>query len=199
MATLPRSSKHPTPTSSALHQQPRPEQRPHSDFDAGINASVAWTGSLEGASSSPSSFDSNTGFSGLRLSNVRSPNDSGDSSFTHNYYGYDDGNGTPNTNDEPPRPARALYAFVGKPEFQELTVEAGDELEVLKEELADGWSLARVSGMGGGTRGGVGEVGLLPREYYIVCITRFALCSLRRWLIDLHHSSHRISRLRRDW
>ncbi|KAL1742546.1 hypothetical protein HDZ31DRAFT_42969 [Schizophyllum fasciatum] len=60
--------------------------------------------------------------------------------------------------DEPrSRPARALYNFEGKPEFRELTVCAGDELRVLREELPDGWSLVRADS---------GEVGLLPRTYY---------------------------------
>ncbi|KAG5643644.1 hypothetical protein DXG03_000570 [Asterophora parasitica] len=53
--------------------------------------------------------------------------------------------------------ARALYNFEGKPEFRELNVEAGDALEVVKEDLADGWSLVKTS---------TGEVGLLPKSYY---------------------------------
>jgi sorting nexin-9/18/33 len=57
------------------------------------------------------------------------------------------------------RPARALYEFHGKPEFRELSVEAGDEVIVVKEELSDGWSLVRND---------AGEVGLLPRTYYTV-------------------------------
>lgn len=56
------------------------------------------------------------------------------------------------------RLARALYDFEGLAEFQELSVIAGDALTVLKEELADGWSLAKCKG----------EVGLIPRTYYIV-------------------------------
>jgi len=59
------------------------------------------------------------------------------------------------------RPARALYDFEGKAEFRELSVAAGDDLDVLKEDLADGWSLAK---------NGAGEVGLLPQTYYIVCL-----------------------------
>lgn len=60
---------------------------------------------------------------------------------------------------EKPRPARALYDFEGKAEFRELHVAAGDDLEVIKEDLADGWSLVR---------NGAGEVGLLPQTYYTV-------------------------------
>jgi sorting nexin-9/18/33 len=56
--------------------------------------------------------------------------------------------------------ARALYQFEGKAEFRELSVEAGDDLEVVKEDLADGWSLVKND---------VGELGLLPRAYYTVC------------------------------
>jgi sorting nexin-9/18/33 len=64
-----------------------------------------------------------------------------------------------NTDDEN-RPARALYDFEGKVEFRELSVQAGDEIDVVKEELADGWSLVKNE---------AGEVGLLPRTYYTVC------------------------------
>ncbi|KAJ7167312.1 hypothetical protein C8R43DRAFT_1121750 [Mycena crocata] len=110
MATLPRSPK----TSRILG----PSQRPRSDFDAGINASTAWTEHLESSGS---------------LSDEE-PDEEG----TH-------------------RPARALYDFEGKAEFQELSVDAGDELEVVKEDLADGWSLVKNE---------AGEVGLLPRTYY---------------------------------
>lgn len=59
------------------------------------------------------------------------------------------------------RQARALYAFEGKPEFRELTVEAGDDLDVIKERIPDGWSLVR--------RTVDGQIGLLPRSYYTVC------------------------------
>ena len=58
------------------------------------------------------------------------------------------------------RAARALYDFEGKPEFRELTLSAGDELDILKEELDDGWSLANMDG----------KVGLIPRTYYAVCV-----------------------------
>ncbi|KAF9494964.1 hypothetical protein BDN71DRAFT_1470800 [Pleurotus eryngii] len=57
----------------------------------------------------------------------------------------------------PTRPARALYDFLGKPEFKELTVDAGDEIHVLKEDLPDGWSLVKAAN---------NEVGLVPRAYY---------------------------------
>ncbi|KAJ8468877.1 hypothetical protein ONZ45_g17082 [Pleurotus djamor] len=59
--------------------------------------------------------------------------------------------------DYPTRPARALYDFEGKPEFKELSVVAGDDIHVLKEDLPDGWSLVKNSD---------NEVGLLPRTYY---------------------------------
>lgn len=57
-------------------------------------------------------------------------------------------------------PARVLYKFEGNAEFRELTVEAGDEVEVVKEDVGEGWSLVRDS---------LGEVGLLPQSYYRVC------------------------------
>lgn len=55
--------------------------------------------------------------------------------------------------------ARALYQFKGKAEFRELTVEAGDELEVLKQDVGDGWSLVKTED---------GKIGLLPTAYYTV-------------------------------
>ncbi|KAF9072231.1 hypothetical protein BDP27DRAFT_1320612 [Rhodocollybia butyracea] len=110
MATLPRSTKS---SSSGAN-------RPYSavEFDAGINASTAWTLHQHSTES--------------ELSDEEQPLE---------------------TNR---RPARALYDFDGKAEFRELTVRAGDELQVVKEELADGWSL--VSDV-------QGEMGLLPRSY----------------------------------
>lgn len=65
------------------------------------------------------------------------------------------------------RAARALYDFEGKPEFHELTMSAGDELDILKDELDDGWSLANVDG----------KVGLIPRTYYAVCAPRMTMTS----------------------
>ncbi|KAF5379083.1 hypothetical protein D9615_005912 [Tricholomella constricta] len=55
------------------------------------------------------------------------------------------------------RSARALYDFEGKAEFRELNVVAGDALEIVKEDLADGWSLVKTTAR---------EIGLLPRSYY---------------------------------
>jgi sorting nexin-9/18/33 len=114
MATLPRTTK-----PSTLFT------RPQSEFDAGINASTAWTEHLERES--------------ISLSDEEPDNDA-DSAETH-------------------RQARALYRFEGKAEFRELSVEAGDDLDVVKEDLADGWSLVKNY---------MGEVGLLPRTYYTV-------------------------------
>lgn len=62
------------------------------------------------------------------------------------------------------RPARALYSFEGKPEFREVCLSAGDEIEVVREEVGDGWSLVKLF-----IEGGV-ELGLLPRSYYTVCL-----------------------------
>jgi sorting nexin-9/18/33 len=115
MATLPRSAKSSTPNSSAFH-------RPHSalDFDAGINASTAWTEHLE------------------RSISDEEPDEEPDDDTQY-------------------RTARALYAFEGKAEFRELSIEAGVTLYVVKEKLADGWSLVKTVD---------GEMGLLPRSYY---------------------------------
>jgi sorting nexin-9/18/33 len=65
------------------------------------------------------------------------------------------------------RPARALYAFDGKAEFRELSVRAGDSLEVLRPDAGEGWSLVSCGR----------EVGLLPQSYYIVSYTVYASCS----------------------
>lgn len=117
MTTLPRTNKSPATVSLSIFE------RPQSEFDAGINTSVAWTEHLERGSLSDDEPDT------------------------------DQDQGTDN------RPARALYRFEGKAEFRELSVEAGDDLEVVKEQLADGWSLVKNE---------AGEVGLLPRTYYTV-------------------------------
>ncbi|KAJ6588777.1 PX-domain-containing protein [Mycena capillaripes] len=114
MATLPRS-----PKSSKFLPSSAAQRRPHSEFDAGINASTAWTEHLGSLSD-------------------EEPDDEEAAEGTT-------------------RPARALYDFEGKSEFRELSVDAGDELEVVKEDLADGWSLVKNE---------AGEVGLLPRTYY---------------------------------
>jgi sorting nexin-9/18/33 len=128
MATLPRASKiNPSGTSNSIFQ------RPQSEFDAGINASTAWTEHLETGSASNSGSGS--------LSDEEPDDDDPEKQ-------------------EPHQPARALYEFEGKAEFRELSVQAGDDLEVVKENLSDGWSLMK---------NGAGEVGLLPRTYYTVC------------------------------
>ncbi|KAJ7211387.1 hypothetical protein GGX14DRAFT_624604 [Mycena pura] len=118
MATLPRS-----PSASKFLSPSAAVKRPHSDFDAGINTSTAWTEHLESSGS---------------LSD-------------------EEPEGEEETEHGPLRPGRALYDFEGKTEFRELSVEAGDEIEIVKEDLADGWSLVKNV---------AGEVGLLPRTYY---------------------------------
>lgn len=147
MATLPRSTRYPSGPSSTI------SQRPVSEFDAGINTSAAWTESLESGGPPPS------------LSKARSRQ-------------YFSESGLPSSvpqdeiEDEPEimtRPARALYAFEGKAEFRELTVEAGDELEVVKEDVGDGWSLVKDSSE---------EIGLLPQTYYTVRCTKVIVMNL---------------------
>lgn len=138
MATLPRSRYPPAPASII-------SQRPVSEFDSGINTSTAWTEHLV------------TGSSSDTLSKARSRQHYSESDARHAQSEDDD-------DDEPElmtRPARALYAFEGKAEFRELKVEAGDELDVVKEDVGDGWSLVRDA---------TGEIGLLPKTYYTVCL-----------------------------
>jgi sorting nexin-9/18/33 len=102
-----------------------------SDFDAGLNTSAAWTESLERDHSNSLSDEE--------------PDEDGHLDYLK----------------QTGRSARALYAFEGKQEFREVRVAAGDEIEVLKEEVGDGWSLVKLA---------VGaELGLLPQTYYTVC------------------------------
>jgi hypothetical protein len=125
MATLPRSSSRPAALAASTFA------RHQSEFDAGINASHAWTEHLDRGSDSLSDEEPEVN-------------------------GADDGD-----DEDENRPARALYDFEGKPEFRELTVAAGEEILVIKEDLADGWSLVKND---------TGELGLLPRTYYTVWV-----------------------------
>ena len=120
------------------------------DFDAGLNTSSAWTESLDNASrKSQASI------------NVNSLSDDESEDAPEVAAKEDDADPVPEASG---RPARALYAFEGKPEFRELTaVQAGDMLSVLREEVGDGWSLVRHHG-----EGVKAEVGLLPQSYYTV-------------------------------
>ncbi|CAG8436082.1 754_t:CDS:10 [Ambispora gerdemannii] len=60
------------------------------------------------------------------------------------------------------RQARALYDFEGIPSYRELSFRAGDVLTVLKQQLAEGWSLGQKDGI----------TGLIP-EAYITYINDF--------------------------
>lgn len=112
------------------------------EFDAGLNASSAWTEARHSHIST--NINSLSDDEASDEETDQASNDSGLETVTG-------------------RTARALYTFEGKPEFRELTsVQAGDELEVLKEEVGDGWSLVRW--YSNDRR----EIGLLPRSYYTV-------------------------------
>ncbi|TFY58146.1 hypothetical protein EVJ58_g6601 [Rhodofomes roseus] len=105
----------------------QPLSRPHTnvalEFDSGLNSSAAWTASDAAKRSSNASADVN-------------PNILSD----------DEGDDEPDLESLQGRSARALYAFEGRAEFRELVcVEAGDELEVLKEDVGDGWSLVKLA------------------------------------------------------
>ena len=114
------------------------------DFDAGLNTSSAWTE----ARNSHISTNINS------LSDEEVSDDEADP-----------GNDDSALDGVSGRTARALFNFEGKPEFRELTsVQAGDDLEVLKEEVGDGWSLVRW--YSDERR----ETGLLPKSYYTVRI-----------------------------
>ncbi|KAI0035450.1 hypothetical protein K488DRAFT_43230 [Vararia minispora EC-137] len=103
------------------------------DFDAGINTSAAWTEHRE--------RESMLSFTAVppSLSDDEGDGDEDDAANLDN------------------RSARVLHKFEGKPEFRELSVDAGDEIEIVREDAGDGWSLVRNT---------VGELGLLPQTYY---------------------------------
>lgn len=134
MSTLPRISKFPP---SELYP------RPQSDFDTGVNTSTAWTEHLENG---PRKYLSESDVPGSLSDEEPDEND-----------------GSEDLGVLPIRLARTLYQFEGKPEFRELSTEAGDAIYVLKEEVGDGWSLVKNS---------TGEVGLLPKSYYTVCLVK---------------------------
>jgi hypothetical protein len=56
------------------------------------------------------------------------------------------------------RQARALYNFEGEASYQELSFKAGDVLNVLEQQLSEGWSLAEKDGI----------TGLVPESYITV-------------------------------
>lgn len=141
--------------------------RPHShpgelEFDSGINTSAAWTVSLNNPDGSPRLSVNGGGNAGVPATvQEEEPADPPES--------VDGDDGVPT---EEIRPARALYGFQGKAEFRELTrVEAGDELEIVKEDVGEGWSLARLASSArerDEEEGSGSEMGLIPRSYYIV-------------------------------
>jgi len=150
MSAIPRSSLHPSGLA----------QRPVSDFDAGINTSHAWTGHLEeGADDTTPTPSISKARSRKYLSESNAVRSMSDGELV------EDG-------EDVTIPARALYAFQGKAEFRELTVGAGDELDIIKEDVGEGWSLVRDS---------QGGIGLLPQTYYTV---RYMSTSRRDFNLD---------------
>lgn len=133
------------------------------DFDAGLNSSSAWTESL----SDPSEGVLRTSIAHqdepdaqIGSQNVNCLSDDEDEAEVAGQTEEDQ-----TFEGEAGQPARALYVFEGKPEFRELTsVRAGDRLEVLREDVGDGWSLVKyLDGPEGHT-----EIGLIPQTYYAV-------------------------------
>ena len=124
----------------------RPSSRPRSEFDSGINTSNAWTVSIERGDLALSDEDG---------ASISSPSLSPTSESSYENW---KGKGKNDTIKQAPsrqhtavdasvvgRPARAIYDFHGKPEFEELTVSAGDVLHVIKQDLPDGWSLVKLN------------------------------------------------------
>ncbi|OSD05124.1 PX-domain-containing protein [Trametes coccinea BRFM310] len=157
-----------SPPKTTFLQIPQVLSRPHSEleFDSGINTSAAWTVSL----ASPE------GGARLSLNSIHSIKTSIEqASISEEVEADDDGSVAEDDDslyDEEGRPARALYTFHGKAEFRELTrVEAGDELEIMREDVGEGWSLARLAKTSqdrdSGSTVQANEMGLIPRSYYI--------------------------------
>ena len=149
------------PLNSAMDAR-SPIAKTPSDFDAGINSSAAWTtGSAAVDVRSPRNSEATDGRpravdEALTVETQPIPPVSSERE------GSDDmGSPKPEV-----RWARVVYNFSGKEEFQELTVKAGDEIEVLEEILAEGWSLARLK-RSSRNIGNI-DVGLIPRLYYVV-------------------------------
>ncbi|EJC97781.1 uncharacterized protein FOMMEDRAFT_149578 [Fomitiporia mediterranea MF3/22] len=188
MSTFPRRLKQSGgPTISAgAPAQPLLTRPATSDFDAGLNSSAAWTEHLDLART----------LSESELAHVV-PVGEADSlslgSADEEKVVRDDDDGEQQDESQEGveltltrgRPARVLYDFNGEATAKELSVRAGDELEVLHETIdsADGWSLARIplrvhddddnddnerneqdADDADSEHGG--EVGLVPREYY---------------------------------
>ncbi|KAI8972878.1 PX-domain-containing protein [Trametes punicea] len=154
-----------SPSKTAFLQIPQILSRPHSelDFDSGLNTSTAWTVSLASPEGG-ARLSLNSISNGHIEENVVAEREEDEVPDSTESVGDDD-----SCRDQEGRPARALYTFQGKAEFRELTrVEAGDELEIMREDVGEGWSLARLASASRGRDSAQGsEMGLIPRSYYI--------------------------------
>lgn len=172
MSTFPRRVKSPAAASVTLATTTAvssPYLTRGTSFDAGINSSAAWTEHLERELDSLSLSDEEKGpgagrygvfFSSVDRTEPKQPED-GDANI------------------ELPRGkfARVLYDFDGKGEYNELNLKAGEDIEILTEDLAEGWSLARIpllTTTGEDEDGHAGEVGLVPRSYFAVSVDLYA-------------------------
>ncbi|KAI0701080.1 hypothetical protein BC835DRAFT_1265507 [Cytidiella melzeri] len=130
-----------------------------SEFDAGLNSSSAWTESL----SNPVEGILRTSVIHQDEADSLVPNPNSLSDDEDEAEANEQGEEDATFDVELGRAARALYVFEGKPEYRELTaVQAGDRLEVLREDVGDGWSLVKYLD---GPEGHI-EVGLIPQSYY---------------------------------
>ena len=168
MSTFPRGSRLDAISSSELAKPVL--TRPTSDFDAGINSSTAWAEHLGKEFDSLSLSDSDK-----TLSN----SSGGGNVAVAGSIGPCRG-----------RPACVLFDFKGDRTCSELDVRAGDEIEVLKEDLgnADGWSMARIpikdeeDKRSEEVKDREGEVGFIPRAYYSVKSVLSFRSSMLRYL-----------------
>ena len=150
---------------AALASLSRPQSHPGElEFDSGINTSAAWTVSLNNPEGNPRLSVTGGGNAGVPATVKEEEEEVGEPPESVD--------GDDSALAEEIRPARALYAFQGKAEFRELTrVEAGDDLEIVKEDVGEGWSLARLASSArdrDDDDDSGREMGLIPRSYYIV-------------------------------
>jgi len=132
-----------------LHQKPASENL-GVNFDSGINASAAWTEHVASASEQQRGHVQEASLSDeeediaslVASSSINEPLEREEVD--------------PPTIRQQKQPARTLYDFEGKPEFGELSIQAGVDLLVLKADAGDGWSLVDYAG----------RVGLIPASYY---------------------------------
>ena len=170
MSTFPRRVKAPGVAPATTTMTASPFLTRGTSFDAGINSSTAWTEHLERELDALSFEDvekpGSVGRRGLFFADfdkVELPSEEG--------VGTDDAD---DTEMQSGQLARVLYDFDGKEGYKELVLRAGEDIEILTEDVAEGWSLARLVQTLDTEDGSPDkesrecEVGLVPRTYFAV-------------------------------